>query len=85
LSKCASHLKVNGLDPENQLSTDDFGGHLANHTNLSLKATLALGDWYWTTDGTHVEMQARAVVGDLPAKMLTDPATWNKWRIRARP
>jgi hypothetical protein len=42
LSRWAEYLKDKGLDPDNQLSTDDFAGHLAHNTNLSLKAILAL-------------------------------------------
>ena len=45
LFRWAEFLREKGMDPDNQLSTDDFAGHLAHNTNLSVKAIVALASF----------------------------------------
>ncbi len=60
VAKWAAYLKDKGLDPENQLSTDDFAGHLAHNSNLSLKAILALRSYAMLCEMTGHKAEGQA-------------------------
>lgn len=71
LTQWADYLEKKGMDPENQLSTDDFAGHLAHNTNLSIKAIEALGAFVQIARGVGDAKLAdryEAIVRKLPAQ-----------------
>lgn len=74
VTKWAEYLKANGFDPTKQLCTDDFAGHLAHNTNLSIKAIEALGAFANLAD-----MRGDQQTADQYRKLATDfAAQWIK-------
>lgn len=94
LTQWAQYLEQKGLDPENQLSTDDFAGRLAHNANLSLKAIEALGAFAQIAEKTGdpgLGRKFRAVVRPMPAEWekmardgdhyklaFNDPGSWSQ-------
>jgi hypothetical protein len=84
LSNWAAYLKDKGLDPENQLSTDDFAGHLAHNANLSIKAIDALAayaDLAKMLDHADVASEYSATAKSMAAKWVTMAAEGDHYKL----
>ena len=63
IAKWANYLISKGYDLDNQLSTDDFSGHLAHNVNLSGKSIEALGAYALMSQMRGDAAEARRVRG----------------------
>ena len=73
LKQWADYLVNIGYDPEYQLCTDDFAGHLAHNCNLSVKAICALGAFAKMLDASGKAEDAahyRAIAEEFAAKWM---------------
>ena len=74
LTQWAHFLEQYGLDPGDQLCTDDFMGHLAHNANLSVKAILALAAY-----GDLCRMRGETKTADRYAALAkTDARHWSQ-------
>ena len=94
LTKWAQYLRDKGLNPENQLTTDDFAGHVAHNTNLAIKAIDGLAayadlahllnqesvakDYSSTAKSMAEKWVSMAVEGDHYKLAFDDPGTWSQ-------
>ncbi len=94
LAKWADYLALHGLDPANQLCTDDFAGHLARNANLSAKTVVALGayaqlleaagdkagseKWMKTARDFAAKWQELAKDKDATVLVFGKPGTWSQ-------
>lgn len=76
LDQWVKYLIEKGRDPENQLCTDDFAGHLAHNCNLSLKAIMGIAG-YGILKGMLGDKRARRKYISMAREMASD------WAIRA--
>ena len=76
LTTWTNYLASQGMDPANQLCTDDFAGHLARNANLSIKAIEAVGAY-----GKMAEMLGKTEVAQKYSAMAKEMAA--KWQQMA--
>ncbi len=84
ISQWAKYLESKGFDPENQLCTDDFAGHLAHNVNLSAKAIEALGAYAILCEmsGKSAEAQrVKSVAREMAARWVREAKDGDHYRL----
>lgn len=84
LLQWANYLKQEGFDPDNQLCTDDFAGHLAHNVNLSAKAICALGAFAQLCElrgDDQLAREYRATAEEFAAKWITEANDGDHFRL----
>ena len=71
ITEWAEYLKEKGFDPDNQLCTDDFAGHLAHNANLSVKAIMGIVSYSMLCEKQGLQTEATEYK-KLAAKMVED-------------
>lgn len=61
LTTWAEYLLDKGLNPDNQLCTDDFAGHLAHNVNLSVKALVGIACYAWLCEQNGMTERAKDI------------------------
>ena len=94
LTTWANYLLEHGLDPDNQLCTDDFAGHFAHNVNLSAKAIMGIAAYGMLAEmlgknevATKYTLEAKAMAqewiqmaddGDHFRLTFDQPGTWSQ-------
>ncbi len=84
LTTWTNYLVEYGLDPENQLCTDDFAGHFAHNVNLSAKAIVAIACYAHLADmlgKKDVAEKYYAIARDYAAKWKENAADGDHYRL----
>ncbi len=84
IERWATYLRDKGFDPENQLCTDDFAGHLAHNVNLSAKAICGIAAFAQLCDArgdTARGNEFRALAKDFAARWIKEADDGDHFRL----